>query len=282
MRILGSRARIVSGGIRLQSGADGEESVDIVSLDQDSRELKDIRGRRISMIFQEPMTSLCPVYTVGNQLSEAICLHQGIDKQEARRLAVEMIGKVGISKPEQRVNEYPHQLSGGMRQRIMIAIALSCRPQVLIADEPTTALDVTVQAQILDLMRQLQQDFGMGIMLITHNLGIVAEMAETVSVMYLGRIVEEAPVDDIFHDPLHPYTQGLLKSIPRLRDETRSELESIKGSVPGPHDIPYGCAFHTRCLHAEEGLCDVATPGLSDVRTGHRVRCFLYGRDNRE
>jgi len=238
--------------------------------------MRKIRGNDISMIFQEPMTSLNPVYTVGNQISEAIILHQKLSKDKAMKKAVEMLRKVGIPLPEKRVHEYPHQLSGGMRQRVMIAMALSCNPKLLIADEPTTALDVTIQAQILDLMGSLQRDFDAAIMLITHDLGVVAETADRVVVMYAGKVVEYSDVNTIFHKPRHPYTWGLLQSIPRL-DEERERLLVIEGVVPNPLFLPEGCKFHPRCRFASE-KCAEEEPELEDIETGHQVRCWHYDK----
>ncbi len=238
--------------------------------------MRKIRGNDISMIFQEPMTSLNPVYTVGNQISEAIILHQKLSKDKAMEKSVEMLRKVGIPLPEKRVHEYPHQLSGGMRQRVMIAMALSCNPKLLIADEPTTALDVTIQAQILDLMGSLQRDFDAAIMLITHDLGVVAETADRVVVMYAGKVVEYSDVSTIFHEPRHPYTWGLLQSIPRL-DEERERLLVIEGVVPNPLFLPDGCKFHPRCRFASE-KCAEEEPELEDIDSGHQVRCWHYDK----
>ncbi|MBS1960373.1 MAG: ABC transporter ATP-binding protein [Bdellovibrionales bacterium] len=248
-------------------------------LDFPMDQMRKIRGNEISMIFQEPMTSLNPVFTVGNQLVEAIRLHQDLSKGEAINKAVEMLKLVGIPAPDKRIKDYPHQLSGGMRQRVMIAMALSCNPQVLIADEPTTALDVTIQAQILDLLRDLQQKVGMGIMLITHDLGVVAEMAHEVVVMYAGKVVERAPVNEIFAKPMHPYTQGLLNSIPVLnRDPTgkvkKSRLEPIPGIVPSLLDLPKGCRFQERCKFVQEG-CKGVEPELRRISDERLVRCIL-------
>ncbi|MHB0885706.1 MAG: ABC transporter ATP-binding protein [Bacillota bacterium] len=240
-------------------------------------EMRQVRGNRISMIFQEPMTSLNPVFTVGDQIAEAIVLHQKVKAKEAMVRTIEMLKLVGIPLPERRVKEYPHQLSGGMRQRVMIAMALSCNPQLLIADEPTTALDVTIQAQILDLMRRLRREFGMSILLITHDLGVIAEMAERVVVMYAGQIVEEAPVDDLFESPLHPYTLGLLKSIPRL-DSGRERLHVIEGMVPSLVDLPAGCRFRPRCPEAID-RCAHETPVLLPDGPGRYVRCWKHGRE---
>jgi oligopeptide/dipeptide ABC transporter ATP-binding protein len=236
-------------------------------------EMRKIRGNDISMIFQEPMTSLNPVYTIGDQIAEAIQLHQGLNYKEAVDKAIEMLRLVGIPLPERRVKEYPHQLSGGMRQRVMIAMALSCNPKLLIADEPTTALDVTIQAQILELMKKLKKELGMAIMLITHDLGVVAEMCERVIVMYGGKVVEEADVVSLFKNPLHPYTEGLLKSIPRM-DEDVEKLHVIEGVVPNPLHLPQGCRFHPRCPYAVE-KCTQSQPELEQVAPGRYVACFL-------
>jgi peptide/nickel transport system ATP-binding protein/oligopeptide transport system ATP-binding protein len=238
------------------------------------KEMRKIRGNDISMIFQEPMTSLNPVYTVGDQIMEAIMLHKKVDRKEAKRQAIEMLTKVGIPLPEQRVDEYPHQLSGGMRQRVMIAMALSCDPQLLIADEPTTALDVTIQAQILELMNSLKESYGMSIMMITHDLGVIAEVSDRVAVMYAGKVVEYTDVDTLFDDPKHPYTWGLMNSIPKL-DKDVDRLEAIPGSVPSPLDFPEGCKFNTRCPLAE-GKCYEQEPPLEEAAAGHKVRCWRY------
>ena len=256
--------------------AGGEEIVDLASFDPDGDEMRSLRSADISLIFQEPMTSFSPVHMVGDQIIEGIVIHQGVNKREARQLAIDMLRQVGIPLPEDRVDAYSFELSGGLRQRAMIAMALSCNPKVLIADEPTTALDVTTQAQILDLMRNLQQSYGMAIMLITHNLGVVAEMADDVVVMYLGEVVESGPVDDIFHNPKHPYTQALLRSIPRIRAESREMLASISGTVPHPYNRPPGCPFNPRCPEFIAGTCDVRAPTLITVGADHQVSCFLY------
>jgi len=237
-------------------------------------EMRKIRGAEISMIFQEPMTSLNPVYTVGNQISEAIVLHQGVSEREAMAKTVEMLKLVGIPSPERRVNEYPHQMSGGMRQRVMIAMALSCNPDLLIADEPTTALDVTIQAQILELMKSLKDKLGMAILLITHNLAVVAEMADHIAVMYAGKIVEYAVAREIFKSPRHPYTSGLLISIPRLNlARSKEPLPTIPGVVPNPYKMPKGCAFTPRCRYAQQ-KCREEMPPLEDLTPNHQVRCF--------
>lgn len=238
------------------------------------KEMRQIRGNDISMIFQEPMTSLNPVMKIGKQLSEVLILHQNKTKQEALEISIEMLGLVGISRPEKIVHEYPHSLSGGMRQRVMIAMALACNPQLLIADEPTTALDVTIQAQILQLMRKLKSDFNASVMLITHNLGVVAETCQRVIVMYAGKVVEEGSVYEIFEEPKHPYTQGLLKSVPRLHTKTEV-LDSIPGSVPNPLKMPKGCRFEPRCSKAMP-ICKEKQPELTILGEERTVRCFLY------
>jgi oligopeptide/dipeptide ABC transporter ATP-binding protein len=254
------------------------EKVRLTDLDPKGAEIRSIRGCEIALVPQEPMMSLSPVHSLGNQIMEAIILHQEVAKAEAREKAVEMLGLVGMPQPSRSLDCYPHELSGGMRQRGMIAMALSCHPSLLIADEPTTALDVTTEAQILQLMRRLQQELGMAIMYITHNLGVVAQMAEEVVVMYLGKVVEQADVDTIFHEPAHPYTQALLQSIPRLGQRTRDRqrLASIRGMVPDPYAIPQGCSFHPRCSKFMAGVCDQQDPPLSKVGPGHEARCFLY------
>ena len=235
-------------------------------------EMCSIRGNSISMIYQEPMTSLNPVFTIGMQIAEAIRIHQGVSKKEAEEKAVKMLSLVGISDPESRMREYPHQLSGGMRQRVMIAMGLCCEPKLLIADEPTTALDVTIQAQILDLMRRLKDELGMTILFITHDLGVVAEMAQRVIVMYGGRVIEEAPVQDLFQTPRHPYTKGLLACIPKMEDE-RETLDVIKGMVPSPSDFPKGCRFHPRCPYAKD-RCRQGNPPLHTIGNT-KVTCYF-------
>ncbi len=249
---------------------------DIVELTME--ELRSIRGKRISMIFQEPMTSLNPVFTVGDQISEMFLLHEKLSKRESWEQSIEMLRKVQIPAPEQRVHEYPHQLSGGMRQRAMIAMALSCNPEILIADEPTTALDVTIQAQILDLMVQLKDDYDTAIIMITHDLGVIAEIAQRIVVMYAGKVVEEGKTLAIFEDPKHPYTRGLLKSIPKLGERARhgrQRLQEISGIVPSLYDLPPGCSFYPRCLEAKS-VCKENVPELIDLGGGHRARCWLY------
>ena len=252
--ILDHPGRIEEGEILFsKQGSDGEtnsDAVDLVQLDPNGVEMRSIRGGEIAYIFQEPMTSFSPVHTIGNQLIEAIMLHREVTKDEAREIAIEALRQVGIPLPEERVDEYSFELSGGLRQRAMIAMALSSNPSILIADEPTTALDVTTQAQILDLLRNIQRVAGMAIILITHDLGVIAEMAEYVVVMYLGKVVESATVDEIFHNPKHPYTRALLQSIPRMQAVSRERLASITGSVPHPYDRPTGCPYNPRCLCA--------------------------------
>ncbi|BAS27354.1 ABC transporter ATP-binding protein [Limnochorda pilosa] len=237
-------------------------------------EMRRIRGNEISMIFQEPMTSLNPVFTVGDQIMEAIILHQKLNKREARERAIEMLKLVGIPDPDRRVDEYPHQMSGGMRQRVMIAMALSCNPKLLIADEPTTALDVTIQAQILDLMRRLRSEVGAAIILITHDLGVVAELVDDVVVMYAGKVVEKTDVRSIYATPQHPYTEGLLESIPKLHEE-RERLQTIEGVVPSPYSMPSGCRFHPRCPLARD-ICKVEEPPLLEVEQGHWAACWKH------
>ena len=248
--------------------------IDITQLAPKSEEMRSIRGNDIAMIFQEPMTSLNPVYTIGNQISEAVILHQQVSKKEARSRSIEMLERVGIPAPHKRVDDYPHQFSGGMRQRAMIAMALSCNPSLLIADEPTTALDVTIQAQVLDLMRELQEELGMAIMMITHDLGVIAEITNEIVIMYAGRVVEKGNLDQIFYHPLHPYTRGLLASIPVLGTESRERLHSISGSVPRPSAMPPGCAFAPRCAERFE-RCD-EMPELKAVGEHSSVRCWLH------
>lgn len=236
---------------------------------------KQIRGNRISMIFQAPMTSLNPLFTVGQQLMEPLMLHRGMNKKQAREEAIHMLKLVGIPMPEHRFKQYPHSMSGGMRQRVMIAMALCCNPEVLIADEPTTALDVTIQAQILDLMKKLRDELGTSIIMITHDLGVVAEMCDRAVVMYCGSVVEEGTVEEIFNHPQHPYTQGLLASIPKLTDK-KSELYNIRGTVPSLTNLPEGCRFAERCEHCSQ-QCRASRPGMTVISDTHKVRCFLKG-----
>jgi oligopeptide/dipeptide ABC transporter ATP-binding protein len=284
LRIVPKPGKIVQGEITLHrecGPGDGHaltEIVKLTDLDPTGSTIRSIRGGEIAMVPQEPMTSLSPVHTIGNQIMEAITLHQKVGKAEARAKAIEMLDLVGFPQPKERVDAYPHQLSGGLRQRAVVAMALSCHPSLLIADEPTTALDVTTEAQILRLMRRLQHELGMAILYITHNLGVVAQMTEDVIVMYMGKVVEEANVDTIFHNPLHPYTRALLRSIPRLGQTTKEQkrLESIRGTVPDPYSIPKGCSFHPRCSRRVVGVCDQQEPPNVQVESGHSVRCVLY------
>ncbi len=279
MQMVPPPGKIVSGQITFyRYPADrAPEAIDITSLKPDSDAICHIRGNEIAKIFQEPMTSLSPVHTIGTQIGEAIQLHQKVDKAEARQRTIEILRHVGFPQPEQRVDAYPHQLSGGLRQRAMIAMALSCHPSLLIADEPTTALDVTTEAQILQLMKSLQADLGMAILFITHNLGVIAKMADDVVVMYLGKDVEYASVDDIFYDPYHPYTHALLRSIPYLGHKSGEKLYTIAGSIADPYNIPKGCPFHPRCPEFMPGVCDRDQPvPITPIKPGHSVRCWLY------
>ncbi len=271
--------RIVAGQIlwrRPAKDGRGASVVDLATLNPNSAEMRAIRGGEIAMIFQEPMVSLSPVHTIGDQIVEGIQMHFATDTAQAREQTVEMLGKVGIPKPRERFSAYPFQLSGGMRQRAMIAMALACHPALLIADEPTTAVDVTTQAQILELIQSLQREFGMAVMLITHNLGVVAETCEQVVVMYLGEVVERASTDALFHDARHPYTQALLRSIPVLGQRKTGRLDPIKGMVPDPYNRPAGCAFHPRCDRSIPGRCDQAPVPLIESKDGRAVRCVLY------
>lgn len=291
LQLVPSPGRIEAGEIRFYRNGTGEP-LDIAQVSPRSELMRTIRGNEIAIIFQEPMTSLNPVYTVGNQIAEAIVLHEQVNKKTARERAIEMLARVGIPAPAQRVDEYPHQLSGGMRQRVMIAMALCCTPALLIADEPTTALDVTIQAQVLALMQELQAEMGMAIMLITHDLGVIAELADVVVVMYSGRVVEKGSVDDIFYNPLHPYTRGLLQSIPVLGGTTHissasfglqaspKTLPSIPGTVPHPLALPVGCSFAPRCAERMpecEQMPDLGIIESEDMESGtHAVRCWLH------
>jgi peptide/nickel transport system ATP-binding protein len=273
LRLVAPPGRIVSGEVVLHR-AEGELA--LTGLDPGGIAIRQVRGKEIAMIFQEPMTSLSPVHTVGGQIVEAVELHTSMRGRAAAAHAVQMLRRVGIPDAERRYRQYPHEMSGGMRQRVMIAMALSCRPSLLIADEPTTALDVTIQAQILDLMRDLQAEYGMSIMLITHDLGVVAEMAHQVAVMYLGRIVEQAATARIFAEPRHPYTRALMQSIPGLGGARKTRLKSISGSVPDPFRQLPGCPFHPRCEVAVAGLCERGErPALRNVAKGHGVACVL-------
>ncbi|KKX33432.1 ABC transporter ATP-binding protein [Rhizobium sp. LC145] len=275
LQIVTPPGRVVDGSMMFSR--DGGGSVDIAALDPTGKEIRAIRGRDIAMIFQEPMNSLSPVHTVGDQLVEKILLHHKIGTKAAIERTVEALDRVGIPDPRRRLAAYPFELSGGMRQRVMIAMALACRPAMLIADEPTTALDVTTQANILELMRTLQDETGMAVMFITHDLGVVAEIADEVAVMYLGQVVERGSVEDIFYEPQHPYTLALLASIPKLgaRHSTGKRLTAIEGMVPHPLNRPTGCPFNTRCPEAVAGLCDRADPALKELRPNHFGACHL-------
>lgn len=293
LQLVGAPGRIVDGSILLhRPDSEGGGIVDLAKLNPRGKEIRKIRGKEISMIFQEPMTSLSAVHTIGNQIMEAIILHFQVSKQEARNRAIDMLRRVGIPKPEDRVDAYPFELSGGMRQRAMIAMALSCGPSLLIADEPTTALDVTTQANILDLILELQNEFGMAVLFITHNQGVVAEIADQVVVMYLGQMVEQGAVDEVFHDTRHPYARALLRSIPVLGESTRMRLQGVKedgrmysisGMVPHPFARPQGCQFHPRCESFINGTCDSLTPPVvQEVAPGHLVRCWLNKQPSTE
>ena len=268
MQLLQHPGKVVAGEILLN----GEDL-----LKKTKNEMDEIRGNHISMIFQEPMTSLNPVYTIGKQVSEAILIHNKVSKEEAKRRTIDIFQKVGIPEPEKRYSAYPHQLSGGLRQRVMIGMAMVCNPQLMIADEPTTALDVTIEAQILYLMNQLQKEQGTAVVMITHNLGVVAESCDYVYVMYAGKIMEEAPVKEIFKNPLHPYTYGLMNSIPKMT-EVKEHLYTIKGMVPNLLKLPQGCRFCPRCEKAMK-VCTMYQPELYELENGHKVRCFLYNEE---
>lgn len=269
MQLLKYPGRVVEGEILLN----GDDL-----LKKTKNEMDDIRGNKVSMIFQEPMTALNPVYTIGKQVSEAILTHEkGVSREEAKKRSIEIFRKVGIPEPEKRYNVYPHQLSGGLRQRVMIGMAMVCNPELMIADEPTTALDVTIEAQILYLMNQLQKEKGTAIVMITHNLGVVAESCDYVYVMYAGKIMEEAPVKALFKNPMHPYTYGLMNSIPKMT-ETKQHLYTIKGLVPNLLHLPQGCRFCPRCDKAMK-ICTMYEPDLYETDDGHKVRCFLYNKE---
>jgi peptide/nickel transport system ATP-binding protein len=271
IRLIGSPGRIAGGRVTMHD--DGRA---VVLSELPEPEMRKIRGARISMIFQEPMTSLNPVFTIGQQIAEAVLLHQKVTKAQAREIGIQMLRRVKIPEPQRRFDEYPHQFSGGMRQRAMIAMALSCNPRLLIADEPTTALDVTIQAQILDLLRELQRDVGLSILIITHDLGIIAELADDVAVMYASKIVEQAPVAELFANPLHPYTQLLFKSRPKPGASKSERLPAIPGMVPAPLNFPAGCKFHPRCPHAQT-RCHTEEPALREITPGHLARCHFAG-----
>jgi peptide/nickel transport system ATP-binding protein len=275
--IVDKPGKVEGGEIWLHGAADSAEPIDLTTLASDGRQMRAIRGKEIALIFQEPMASFSHYYTVGNQIMEGILEHEDATPPEARARAIELLRTVGVPQPERRIDEYPFQLSGGLRQRVMIAMALACDPRVLIADEPTTALDVTTQAQILDLLRGLQQQRGLALILITHDMGVIAEMADDVVVMYLGRAVEKGRVDDIFHAPRHPYTRALLRSIPSIMAAPRTKLATLGGSIPHPFNRPAGCPFHPRCGEFIAGVCDQALPPVLAEADGREVSCFLYG-----
>ena len=278
LRLVADPGRIVAGEIVLHR-EDGD--VALTDLEEEGEAIRRIRGKEIAMIFQEPMTSLSPVHTVGSQIVEAVELHMAVQGDEAAAHTVHMLERVGIPDAQRRFGQYPHEMSGGMRQRVMIAMALSCRPSLLIADEPTTALDVTIQAQILELMRDLQSEFGMSIMLITHDLGVVAEMSDRVAVMYLGRVVEQAETARVFSAPQHPYTRALMQSIPGIGGTRKSRLKTIRGSVPDPFQQLEGCPFHPRCEVAVEGVCSRGDrPPLVEVEPGHFSACVLHRKES--
>lgn len=276
LRLLAKELKIIDGEILL-SGTDGDKTVDIAKLNPRGREIQEIRGGIASMIFQEPMSSFSPLYTIGHQIIEVIQQHKNNTKEEARTTTINLLRKVGLADPEKAVDRFPGEFSGGMRQRAMIAKALSCNPRLLIADEPTTALDVTIQAQILDLMNEVKEEFGTSIIFISHDLGVVGQIADDVAIMYMGSIVEKGPVKEIFKYPKHPYTMKLLDAIPRLGDlEDRKRLEPIRGSVPTLFSRPRGCAFHDRCDYFMKGICDESFPDLQEISEDHQVACHLY------
>lgn len=278
LRIVQKPGRIVDGEIlwRRPSSNGQDEIIDLAQLDAQGKQMRSIRGGEIALIPQEPMASFSPVHTVGNQLIEAIRLHTNVNKREAKQIAIERLHEVGMPSPEQRLDAYSWQLSGGLRQRAMIAMALSCNPRLLIADEPTTAIDVTTQAQVLNLLRRLQQELSMSIIFITHDLGVIAQIADYVAVMYLGRIVETGPVDNIFHNPQHPYTIALLKSIPTIHQVSKEFLPTIEGSIPHPFNRPAGCPYYPRCSAFMLGTCDRRTPRLLPVNRLQSASCFLH------
>ncbi len=277
LQLINPPGRIVGGEILYRREKNGHsEVVDLLKYGPRSENIRQIRGNEIAMIFQEPMTSLDPLFTIGNQLVEGILVHQRISKRSAEDRAAELLDKVRLPQARKLLTQYPHQLSGGMRQRVMIAMALAGEPKLLIADEPTTALDVTTEAQILELMQGLQQELNMAIMFITHDLGVIAEMAEEVVVMYLGHVVEKTDINSLFNAPKHPYTRALLESIPKVGNKSTGPLRTIEGMVPSPFAIPRGCPFHPRCAQFMPGICDATLPEEIPVGGGHSVRCFLY------
>ncbi|MEM7134806.1 MAG: ABC transporter ATP-binding protein [Chloroflexota bacterium] len=273
LRIVPKNGKIVDGEILWQQNG---SSIDLVKLNDRGQEIRQIRGGDIAMVFQEPMSAFSMVYTIGNQIMEVIRLHQQCSQSEARELAIDILRRVGMPKPEQTIDAYPYALSGGMRQRAMIAMALSCHPALLIADEPTTAVDVTIQAQVLELMKDLQREMGMALIIITHDLAVISELCDRVMVMYLGKDVESAPADELFRNPKHPYTKGLLRSVPELGKGHTQDIDPIAGTVPNPYQRPSGCPFHPRCPEFMPEVCDVHYPPQVEVGYGHRVRCHLY------
>ena len=276
LRLLAKELKIVGGEI-LFYGQNGEKTLDMAKINPRGKDIQKIRGGAVSMIFQEPMSSFSPLHTIGYQIMEVIQLHLNASKEKARGITIDLLDKAGIGDPGRAVDRYPYEFSGGMRQRAMIAKALSCNPSLLIADEPATALDVTIQAQILKLMRDMQNEFGSSIIFISHDLGVVGQMADEVAIMYMGKIVEQGPTKEIFKIPKHPYTVNLLAAIPRLGDlEARKRLEPIKGTVPGLFSRPSGCAFHPRCDSFMSGICDGTFPDLREVSENHCVACHLY------
>jgi len=279
LRIIEQPGRIAGGSILLRRG---ERLVDLCRLAPNGREMRSIRGAEIALIPQEPMASFSPVHTIGSQIIETILLHRPVGKAEARAMALQLLRDVGIPMPEQRLDAFSWQLSGGLRQRAIIAMALSCNPRLLIADEPTTAVDVTTQAQVLRLLRRLQEQRNAAIIFITHDLGVIAQMADDVMVMYLGLVMEQGPVDAIFHSPRHPYTQALLRSIPSVRSIPRTILPTISGSIPHPFNKPRGCPFHPRCVNSMPGTCDARTPALRAVEEDRSVSCFLFHGEEAE
>lgn len=289
LRIVEMPGRIVGGELlfrrqnRAPEGADaGGQVIDLAQLKANGRQMRSIRGGEIALIPQEPMAAFSPVHTIGNQIVEVIQLHQPVTRGKADHVAIERLREVGVPNPEQRMDAYSWELSGGLRQRAMIAMALSCNPRLLIADEPTTAIDVTTQAQVLNLLRSLQQQHNTAIIFITHDLGVIAQMADYVVVMYLGRLMETGPVDDIFHNPQHPYTKALLKSIPSVRSQSRTLLPTIEGSIPHPFNRPPGCPFHPRCSDFMPDTCNQKTPSLQPVNDRQSASCFLYHEEVEE
>ncbi|MEM7132499.1 MAG: ABC transporter ATP-binding protein [Chloroflexota bacterium] len=272
MQILPKAAKIVDGQILFNHNS---QTVDLATVDPDGTEMREIRGKEIAMIFQEPMTAFSPVHTIGNQITETIRIHQSVSKDAAREQAIDMLHRVGMPNPGQNIDQYTFNLSGGMRQRAMVALALSCQPKLLIADEPTTAVDVTIQAQMLDLLREIQAELGMAIIMITHDLGVIAELTDRVMIMYLGKEVEYGTVEEVFHGPRHPYTRGLLASIPKLAPG-RIQIDPIEGTVPSPYAMPSGCKFHPRCPEYISGVCEKQDPPLTEISPGHQASCYLY------